>query len=157
MLGLFIFCLVRFRLLHPTKTPDLWKQTKNFLTMRSKDSETTHFHGSGPGVASQQRLCPRRFDSTVKRVPKLRFESVSFLFLVCFSKRTIPNVITLQKWNSFLKWNNYIRKYISDSKKSGQILNPAPSRIRVMKNLKKKNPGRLPPSSLENKQKILRK
>ena len=26
---------------------------------------------------------PRRFDSTVKRVPKLRFEPVSFLFLVC--------------------------------------------------------------------------
>ena len=26
---------------------------------------------------------PRRFDSTVKRVPKLRFEPVSFLILVC--------------------------------------------------------------------------
>ena len=36
------------------------------------------------GVASQQRLRPRRFDSTVKRVPKLRFEPVSFLFLACF-------------------------------------------------------------------------
>ena len=36
------------------------------------------------GVVSQQRLRPRRFDSTVKRVPKLRFEPVSFLFLVCF-------------------------------------------------------------------------
>ena len=35
------------------------------------------------GVLSQQRLRPRRFDSTVKRVPKLRFERVSFLFLVC--------------------------------------------------------------------------
>ena len=34
------------------------------------------------GVVSQQRLRPRRFDSTVKRVPKLRFEPVSFLFLV---------------------------------------------------------------------------
>ena len=37
------------------------------------------------GVVSQQRLRPRRFDSTVKRVPKLRFEPVSFLSLVCFS------------------------------------------------------------------------
>ena len=36
------------------------------------------------GVVSQQRLRPRRFDSTVKRVPKLRFEPVSFLFLACF-------------------------------------------------------------------------
>ena len=35
------------------------------------------------GVASQQRLRPRRFDSTVKRVPKLRFEPVSFPFLAC--------------------------------------------------------------------------
>ena len=41
------------------------------------------------GVASQQRLRPRRFDSIVKRVPKLRFEPVSFLFLVCFSKIAI--------------------------------------------------------------------
>ena len=53
-----------------------------FLTMRSEDSETT-----------QQRLRPRRFDSTVKRVPKLRFEPVSFLFLVCLynkQSRTLP-------------------------------------------------------------------
>ena len=35
------------------------------------------------GVASQQRLRPRLFDNTVKRVPKLRFEPVSFLFWVC--------------------------------------------------------------------------
>ena len=37
-----------------------------------------------PGVASQQRLRPRRFGSTVKRVPKLRFEPVSFLFFSLF-------------------------------------------------------------------------
>ena len=37
------------------------------------------------GVASQQRLHPRRFNSTAKRVPKPRFAPVSFLFLVCFS------------------------------------------------------------------------
>ena len=35
------------------------------------------------GVVSQQRLRPRKFDSTVKRVTKLRFEPVSFLCLVC--------------------------------------------------------------------------
>ena len=35
------------------------------------------------GVVSQQRLRPRRFDSTVKRLQKIRFEPVSFLFLVC--------------------------------------------------------------------------
>ena len=34
------------------------------------------------GVVSRQRLRPKRFDSTVIRVPKLKFEPVSFLFLV---------------------------------------------------------------------------
>ena len=42
-----------------------------------------HTSRQRPGVASQQRLRPRHFDSTVKRVPKLRFEPVSFLFLIC--------------------------------------------------------------------------
>ena len=37
------------------------------------------------GVTSQQYLRPRRFDSTIKGVPKLRFEPVSFLFLVFLS------------------------------------------------------------------------
>ena len=37
------------------------------------------------GVVSQQRLRLRRFDSLVKRSPKLRSEPVSFLFLFCFS------------------------------------------------------------------------
>ena len=36
------------------------------------------------GVASQQRLRPRHFDSTVKRVLKLRFKPVSLLFLADF-------------------------------------------------------------------------
>ena len=40
------------------------------------------------GVVSQQRLRLRRFDSLVKRSPKLRSEPVSFLFLVCFSFTT---------------------------------------------------------------------
>ena len=42
------------------------------------------------GVVSQQRLWLRHFDSLVKRLPKLRSELVSFLFLVCFSPIT-PN------------------------------------------------------------------
>ena len=37
------------------------------------------------GVLSQQSLRLRRFDSLVKRSPKLRFEPVSFLFLFYFS------------------------------------------------------------------------
>ena len=37
-----------------------------------------------PGVVSQQRLWVRRL-TLVNRVPKLRFEPVSFLFLACFS------------------------------------------------------------------------
>ena len=36
------------------------------------------------GVVSQQRLRLRRL-TLVQRVPKLRFEPVSFLFLACFS------------------------------------------------------------------------
>ena len=43
-----------------------------------------HTSRERPGVVSQQRLRPRCFDSTVKRVSKLRFEPASFLFLVCF-------------------------------------------------------------------------
>ena len=39
----------------------------------------------GLGVVSHQRLRLRRFDSLVKRSPKLRSELVSFQFLVCFS------------------------------------------------------------------------
>ena len=36
-----------------------------------------------PSIFESRRLRPRRFDSTIRRVPKLRFERVSFLFLVC--------------------------------------------------------------------------
>ena len=60
------------------------EEDEAFFTMRSKDSETTHFQAAA-GVASQQRLRPRRFDSIVKHVPKLLFKPVSFQFLVCFS------------------------------------------------------------------------
>ena len=55
------------------QNPRSLEEDEAFFTMRRKYSETTHLLGS----------IPRRFDSTVKRVPKLRFEPVSFLFLVC--------------------------------------------------------------------------
>ena len=42
-----------------------------------------HISRKRSGVASQQRFRPKIVDSTLKRVPKLRFEPVSFLFLVC--------------------------------------------------------------------------
>ena len=48
-----------------------------------------HTYRQRSGVASQQRLRPRRFDSTVKHVPKLGFEPVSFLFLACLSIKYI--------------------------------------------------------------------
>ena len=52
------------------------------------------------GVVSQQRLRLRRFDSLVKREPKLRFEPVSFLFLVCLS---IENVDFIELFRSRLE------------------------------------------------------
>ena len=68
--------------------------------MLIEDSETARLHGQRSGVASQQRLRPRHFDSTVKGEPiNLRFEHVSFLFLVCLeilgrtdSFATIPTI-----------------------------------------------------------------
>ena len=77
------FYLVRFRPWDPTN-PRFWKKTKHFLTMRSKIVRRLP-SWQRSGVVSQQRLRLRRFDSLVKRSPKLRFEPVSFLFLVCFS------------------------------------------------------------------------
>ena len=76
------FYLVRFRPWDPTK-PRFWKKTKHFLTMRSKIVRRLP-SWQRSGVVSQQRLRLRRFDSLVKRSPKLRSEPVSFLFLVCF-------------------------------------------------------------------------
>ena len=77
------------------------------------------------GVVSQQRLRPRRFDSTVKRVPKLRFEPVSFLFLVCFWIEITTSrwaiwvyliVEDLSTWNFFiLAWKElvFFKKQVS--------------------------------------------
>ena len=41
------------------------------------------------GVVSQQRLRPKRFDSAVKRVRKLKSEPFPFLFFVCFSVKEV--------------------------------------------------------------------
>ena len=79
-LGVFIFYLVRFRPRDPTKTLDLWKKTMHFFLQCKAKIVRRHTSRQRSGVASQQRLRPRRFDSTVKRVPKLKFELVSFLF-----------------------------------------------------------------------------
>ena len=49
---------------------------------------------------------PRRFDSTVKRLPKLRFEPVSFLFLVCLyivSSTIIIAITILNDENHFAR------------------------------------------------------
>ena len=63
--------------------PSIWEEGEAFYDMRDKIVRRLP-SWQRPGVVSQQRLRLRRFDSTVKRVPKLRFEPVSFLFLACF-------------------------------------------------------------------------
>ena len=68
------FYLVRFRPWDPTN-PRFWKKTKHFLTMRSKIVRRLP-SWQRSGVVSQQRLRLRRL-TLVKRIPKLRFESVS--------------------------------------------------------------------------------
>ena len=65
------------------KPLDLWKMTTHFFLPCEAKIVRRHTSRQRSGVASQQRLRPRRFDNTVKRVPELRFEPVSFLFLVC--------------------------------------------------------------------------
>ena len=87
------FYLVRFRPWDPTN-PRFWKKTEHFLTMRSKIVRRLHSRQRS-GVVSQQRLRLRRFDSLVKRSPKLRFEPVSFLFWVCFSICSLMDEDTL--------------------------------------------------------------
>ena len=65
--------------------PQFWKKTKNvFLQCEAKIVRRLPSRQRS-GVVSQQRLRPRLFDSAVKYSPKLRFEHVSFVFLVCFS------------------------------------------------------------------------
>ena len=59
----------------------------HFIRPRCADARAVHVRvGFYPRpIVSQQRLRPRRFDSTIKCEPKLRVEPVSFLFLDCFS------------------------------------------------------------------------
>ena len=119
------FYLVRFRPWDPTN-PRFWKKTEHFfLTMRSKIVRRLP-SWQRSGVLSQQRLRLRRL-TLVKRIHKLRFESVSFLFLVCFSiflsrmtlinfnysadhkKKTILGM-RLKNFNGFLLSGNTILK-----------------------------------------------
>ena len=67
------------------QTPQYLEEDEAFLLQSEAKIVRRHTSGQRFGVVSQQRLRPRSFDSTVKRVPKLRFEPVSFLFFVCFS------------------------------------------------------------------------
>ena len=63
------------------------------------------------GVVSQQRLRLRRL-TLVKRIPKLRFESVSFLFLACFSE-AFPTyrILALEVWCKNWKRQNTVFGY----------------------------------------------
>eukprot|EP00493_Phyllostaurus_siculus_P004759 UN04781 len=71
------------------------KKTKHFLTMRSNIVRRLH-SWQWSGVVSQQRL---RLDvlTLIKRSPKLRSESVSFLFLVCFSNEKSQSMQSLNR------------------------------------------------------------
>ena len=63
--------------------PSIWEEGEAFYDMRNKIVRRLHFWQLS-SVVSQQRLRLRRL-TLVNRVPKLRFELVSFLFLTCFS------------------------------------------------------------------------
>ena len=85
-LDVFIFSFGTLQALGSHQNPrSLEEDEAFFLTMRSKDSETTHLQAAVRCCVTA-KLRPRRFDSTVKRLAKLRFEPVSFLFLACFLK-----------------------------------------------------------------------
>ena len=71
----------------PPKSSIFGRRRRICLTMRSKNSQTTRLQAVVRCCVTKT-LASKTFDSTVKRVPKLRFETVSFLFLVCFSKDT---------------------------------------------------------------------
>ena len=63
--------------------PSIWEEGEAFYDMRDKIVRRLP-SWQRSGVVSQQRLRLRRL-TLVKRIPKLRFESVSFQFLACFS------------------------------------------------------------------------
>ena len=81
------FYLVRFRSWDPTN-PRFWKKTKHLLTMQSKIVRRLP-SWQRSGLVSQQRL-RLRYLNLAKHVPRLRFESVSLLFLAYFSARKSP-------------------------------------------------------------------
>ena len=67
----------------PPKPSILEEDVASVLTMRSQNRETITFQAAVRCCVTAT-LASETFDSTVKRVPKLRFEPVSFLFLACF-------------------------------------------------------------------------
>ena len=69
--------------------PSIWEEGEAFYNMRSKIMRRLP-SWQRSGVVSQQRLRLRRFDRLVKSSPKLMFEPVPFLFLVCFSTASSP-------------------------------------------------------------------
>ena len=80
-----IFYLVRFRPWDPTKTLDLSKKTPYFFTMRSEDSETAHFLGSGP-VLCHGNACVRDVLTAPSNVYlDLALNLFHSYCLVCFS------------------------------------------------------------------------
>ena len=67
----------------PPKPSTFGRRRSNYFLQCEAKIVRRHTSRQRSSVASQQRLRSIRFDSTVKRVPKLRFEPDSFLFLVC--------------------------------------------------------------------------
>ena len=82
-LGVLIFSFGTLQALGSHQNPRSLEEDDAFFLQCEAKIVRRHNSRKRSGVASQQRLRPRRFDSTVKSVPRLRFEPVSFLFLVC--------------------------------------------------------------------------
>ena len=78
-----IFSFATLQALGSRPTPSIFGRRRRIFLQCEAKIVRRHTSRQRSGNASQQRLRPRRFDSTVKRVPKLRFEPVSCLFLVC--------------------------------------------------------------------------
>ena len=66
------------------QNPSILEEDEAFFSQCEAKIVRRHTSRQRSSLVSQQRVCPRRFYNTVKRVPKLRSEPVAFLFLVCF-------------------------------------------------------------------------
>ena len=76
-LGVFIFSFGTLQALGSRPNPRSFEEDASFFTMRSEDSETTHLQAA-VRCCDTTTLAFETFDSTVKYVPKLRFEPVLF-------------------------------------------------------------------------------